>query len=637
LCNEEQQSDWYSCFGRYSGGYGTKDDPFRIATINDLKNLSEKIDHWDKYFVQVAHIDASSTSTWNDGAGFNPIGTAIKPFRGQYNGQHFTISNLFIKKPDWGYVGLWSSLSGATITDVHLTNSTINGFGRVGLIAGYSANNSVIKNCSTQNCHLEGYSDIGGIVGIIEKTQIKNCFSNNYIKGSDYVGGICGNCSFESTVSNSVSSGITSGIKRTGGIVGSLHGSNIQNCISQGAVIGDTYIGFVGFNQSNSIITKSYNSGSVTGKSPTGAIAGINYAFSSKCAFDKQTTLLDKAFGVDINAQKDSVKLLGFDEFVAFDFAKWFDIMDQPDDLYPWKQHIPGRPYLYWMKVALSNGPVKNDSIKGYLKLNGKTIEEMGLRYSSVSSVEWQYLSYPIQKDSFQYKVPELPQYAYIQPYVKTTEGETYFGDMLKNSKPCVPVNTEETVRICKGESYHGYTNTSIITRWRTSVGGCDSIIRTNLYVEEVETPTIVVKGDTLQSSALMGNQWYLGQTAIKGASDPSYTIEKTGTYSVQVTSDKGCVSEMSVGKYVVFSSSDAFKNSSVVVYPNPTYALVHVAGLPQGQPITISVFNLLGKKVMEQSGTGTTAVIDLSGLVNGVYYVRFGENIENGIKIIKE
>ncbi len=43
--------------GPYSGGQGTPDDPYQIATARDLVDLGETLDDYDKHFVLVADID----------------------------------------------------------------------------------------------------------------------------------------------------------------------------------------------------------------------------------------------------------------------------------------------------------------------------------------------------------------------------------------------------------------------------------------------------------------------------------------------------------------------------------------------------------------------------------------------------
>ncbi len=70
--------------GTYSGGNGTVNDPYQIATYADLLELSATSADWatGKYFIQTAHIDASATATLNGGKGFVPIGNLDYKFQG---------------------------------------------------------------------------------------------------------------------------------------------------------------------------------------------------------------------------------------------------------------------------------------------------------------------------------------------------------------------------------------------------------------------------------------------------------------------------------------------------------------------------------------------------------------------------
>ena len=42
--------------GAYSGGGGTSDDPYKVATTSDLIQLSNTSGDWGKHFIQTADI-----------------------------------------------------------------------------------------------------------------------------------------------------------------------------------------------------------------------------------------------------------------------------------------------------------------------------------------------------------------------------------------------------------------------------------------------------------------------------------------------------------------------------------------------------------------------------------------------------
>jgi hypothetical protein len=150
------------------------------------------------------------------------------------------------------------------------------------------------------------------------------------------------------------------------------------------------------------------------------------------------------------------------------------------------------------------------------------------------------------------------------------------------------------------------------------------------------DKPSISVNSNELTSSSPVGNQWFLNKIEIKGATEQTYTIKETGNYSVQVSNENRCVSEMSDEVNVSFTSVHGIKYQ-VQVYPNPTTGLITISGLPYNETTNISVYNLLGEKVLEKSITGTSTSIDLTSQNKGVYFGRFGGDTENGIKIIKQ
>ncbi len=90
-------------------------------------------------------INASSTSAWNAGAGFTPIGTAATPFTGTFDGLGHTISNLTIISLWTDYTGLFGYASATSqIRNVGLLGGSVTGFNFVGGLAG--ENDGTISN-----------------------------------------------------------------------------------------------------------------------------------------------------------------------------------------------------------------------------------------------------------------------------------------------------------------------------------------------------------------------------------------------------------------------------------------------------------------------------------------------------------
>lgn len=62
-----------------------------IATLGDLKTLSETSSWWADTIVLTADIDADSTRHWNSDSGFSPIGNATTKFTGVFHGGNYAI------------------------------------------------------------------------------------------------------------------------------------------------------------------------------------------------------------------------------------------------------------------------------------------------------------------------------------------------------------------------------------------------------------------------------------------------------------------------------------------------------------------------------------------------------------------
>ena len=219
-----------------SGGDGTEGNPYQIASLDNLYWLSQDTTQWsnDKYFLQTANIDASSTSSWDGGKGFFPIGNDSVYFRGTYNGNGYSISGLFINRSN--YVALF----GVTIGE--------------------------IKNLAITNVNITGNYNVGALVG---KTYslITNCYSTGTVSG-DYAGGLIG-YAIHANISTSFSTCSISGNIRIGGFIGYLDGGNINNCYSRGDVTktdgnNEEIGGFCGSTVYDVVIEYCYSTGRVT-------------------------------------------------------------------------------------------------------------------------------------------------------------------------------------------------------------------------------------------------------------------------------------------------------------------------------------------------------------------------------------
>lgn len=294
-------------------GEGTFESPYLIENLGNLYWLSQNPAEWTKRFYQTNNIDAASTATWDDGAGFSPIGNSTTQFSGFYNGQGFAISNLHINRPASDDVGLFGKLYLAYIRNLFLPNVTVVGANCVGALVGDTYNLSDILNCGA-NGIVTGVNEVGGLVGNCMQTVISNCGSKGTVN----------------------STGIAAG-----GLVGrSRFGSDINNCFSRSEVIGNDIVGgLVGENlyeNSQMInIVNCYSTGHVSGNSQIGALVGVNNGDVINSFFDYVTSgLYTSAGGVgyDTEAMKDQAIYLN----VNWDLYFVWGFNSSQNDGYPY-------------------------------------------------------------------------------------------------------------------------------------------------------------------------------------------------------------------------------------------------------------------------------------------------------------
>ncbi|MCK4981233.1 MAG: hypothetical protein KAS62_12610, partial [Candidatus Delongbacteria bacterium] len=175
----------------FADGSGTEANPYQIATLDQLNNVRYYL---TAHFIQIADIDATATTGWNAGAGWEPINNLT----GKYNGDGHTVSNLFIDRSGTLYVGLFGYTTlGSEIKDIGLINVDITGGDYTGGFVGYSR--GTVKNTFSKGAvnSSSGYRT-GGFVGYATTGNfIYDCYSNVEVTRltggtDDNAAGFCG-------------------------------------------------------------------------------------------------------------------------------------------------------------------------------------------------------------------------------------------------------------------------------------------------------------------------------------------------------------------------------------------------------------------------------------------------------------
>ena len=261
-------------------GTGRANDPFLISNAEQLAKIAELVNartapyaNPSIYYRQIEDIDMSVITNWT------PIGTFSDSFKGYYDGNGKTISNLKINATT-SEQGLFGSIYAGEVKNLGLINVDIDGSSSVGGIAGYVESGRV-ANCYVTGA-VSGSGGIGGVVGHANRTNIVECYTTCSVAGTTYVGGIVGIQEGGSIVScYSTSTIIGNGV--LGGLVGGYTIGIIRECAAL-----------------NASLTFPYNGGNI------GRVVGISGSGSSglscNVAFDGMVT---SGFTVSSNAGRD--------------------------------------------------------------------------------------------------------------------------------------------------------------------------------------------------------------------------------------------------------------------------------------------------------------------------------------------
>lgn len=299
---------------------GSVDFPFLLSSCEDLLTINE---HLGAFYQLTADIDCTISQTWNDGQGFIPIGQdGSFPFVGQIDGQNHSISGIHVTGEEGGGL-FWQLKYPAKIIDLKLEDILVESSAySIGLLTNYIGGESddnlvVIDNVSVEGRIVASHdnintpqsvgglagqarrvivtnsraqidieanqsaghpsSNVGGLFGLVDYSEIRNCSAKGQILGWRNIGGLIGRTDKSVIIQENYASVDIVGHSTLGGFIGHAWSSletfmnnyatgSVQGCSEEGKEIG----GFVGL--SDSWIDNSYSIGPVYGLNSHGFI-----------------------------------------------------------------------------------------------------------------------------------------------------------------------------------------------------------------------------------------------------------------------------------------------------------------------------------------------------------------------------
>lgn len=233
----------------FAGGAGTEADPYVINTAEQLDAM--------RYYLQ-SHFKLNNdidlnVAPYNQGEGWQPIGTFKDNFKGSFDGGGHTITGLTInRQSDATNVGLFGFVSNSDIRYLHLKDVQVASEGHgVGGLAG-TIWYGTVENVSVQGTVKSKGSLVGGVVGDFARGTMRYVYADVSVEGELNVGGLVGY------------------------LTGQGYGAKIERSYSTGTVKAteNAVGGVAGWIELDCVITDSYSLAEVIGRSNTGGLAG---------------------------------------------------------------------------------------------------------------------------------------------------------------------------------------------------------------------------------------------------------------------------------------------------------------------------------------------------------------------------
>ncbi len=327
-------------------------------------------------------IDASVTVSWNDGAGFLPIGNFENPFMGVLDGRGHVIQDLYINQPDNNGVAIIANLGASGhIKNLELKSGLVKGNHSVAALVAW--NNGIIENCGA-SMTIQSNGNAAGLVAYNWR-EITRCSSTGLVFGSyERVGGLV--ASNYGDINLSYSTAFVSGMNKVGGLVGHHHG-HISDSFSAGVISGNNIVGGLTGIAISSQVKNSYSIGMVDGNDGVGGLLGFDIEKipemddpMSILYLDRSSTVTQSFWCVEESGQSESTEGTGiYRENIlnssTFQEAGW-QFTEENSQPPVWKQ-VDGVtiPHFYHLETSDREIQVEVEAVNGQIRIEPELTE----------------------------------------------------------------------------------------------------------------------------------------------------------------------------------------------------------------------------------------------------------------------
>ncbi len=150
----------------------------------------------------------------------------------------------------------------------------------------------------------------------------------------------------------------------------------------------------------------------------------------------------------------------------------------------------------------------------------------------------------------------------------------------------------------------------------------CSATQQYNINATPLPDATLTINGDTMSCDPnSFSYQWFLNNSPISGATNPTHIALASGCYTVQVTSFIGCMST-SLSEYISITGIESVSKNGITIYPNPGNNELNIILPPSFTNQTeVLLFSTDGKLVKQFSVINETTIrISTAELQQGIY-----------------
>ncbi|NLN74501.1 MAG: M6 family metalloprotease domain-containing protein [Bacteroidales bacterium] len=150
------------------------------------------------------------------------------------------------------------------------------------------------------------------------------------------------------------------------------------------------------------------------------------------------------------------------------------------------------------------------------------------------------------------------------------------------------------------------------------------------------QAPVITENNYMLTSNVNSGNQWYLNNELIQGATNKNYLADVDGSYYATVIVD-GCESDASNVIVIIGNSISENNSEFITIYPNPFEEKLIIELTSNIETAKIQIYNTLGQILYSEQAQQRT-VVNTQDFATGVYFIKIeNKEISETVKMIKK